>query len=86
MWTTHPECSSIIQEAWSSSQERGSYAFRLMKKLDKVRDSFKTWNKTSFGHVELEIKEKKEELRRIREGIQTIEDVKHEKLLRDHLE
>lgn len=74
MWTTHPDCATISNSAWSKSHA-GSYAYILGKKIDIVRDDFRRWNKQVFGMVEREIEMKKEGLRCIQENINTVEDV-----------
>lgn len=79
MWTTHPE-------AWNTTIQSGSHAFRFKQRLALVRDTFKAWNKTSFGRVEKEIEDHKERLKRIQEQIYMVDDVKMERKVREHLE
>ena len=86
MWTKHPECANLIHETWNNSSHPGSHAFCLKKKLETIRDTFKVWNKTSFGRVEKQMEEKKEELRRLQEHLSSLEDVKMEKELKEHME
>ena len=83
MWTIHPECARLIHETWNTSTYSGSHAFCLGKKIKTIRNTFKVWNKTSFGKVEKQLEGKKEDLRRIQEQITTLEDVKMEKEVRD---
>jgi hypothetical protein len=63
MWTKHLECSAIVKEAWRTKNQVGSHAFCLTKKIKAVRDKFRIWNKHSFGLIEKEIIQKKEDLR-----------------------
>ncbi len=85
MWITHLDCTTIIEEAWSTSQV-GSHAFKLSRKLNTPRDKFRIWNKEAFGKVEKDIEKKKEELRIAQEQIYSIEDVTRESEVRNQLE
>jgi hypothetical protein len=64
MWNSHPDCRSLVKNAWKDKIASGSHAFCLTKKLENVRDRFKVWNKQSFGVLDKQILVKKEELRR----------------------
>ena len=55
MWTTHPECPSIVKAAWQEGNHQGFHAFRVTQKVKAVKDTFKCWNKQSFGIIEKEI-------------------------------
>ena len=85
MWTTHPECATIINSAWSKSHV-GSHAYKLGKKIATIRDTFRKWNKEVFGRVEREIEKKKEELQCIQENITSVEDIRRETEHREQLE
>lgn len=54
MWTTHPTCENVVQQAWSIHTS-GSRAYQLENKLSNVRKDFVQWNKQVFGKVEKEI-------------------------------
>ena len=82
----HLDCTSIIHDIWSTTSQTGSHAFCLKKKMEKIREKFKVWNKASFGHVEKKIEQKTVELKGIQERIQSMEDVYRERALRDDLE
>ena len=86
MWTTHPDCDSLIHESWSTTTRLGSHAFCLKSKTDRMKEKFKIWNKTTFGQVEREIEQQTNQLKQIQEKIQSVEDVLIEKILRDNLE
>lgn len=86
MWTTHPECANLIHETWNNNTSMRSHAFCLGKKIETIRNTFKVWNKKSFGKVEKQLEDKKEELRRIQEQINTLEDVQMEREVRKQVE
>ncbi len=63
MWTTHPDCDSLIHESWSTTTRLGSHAFCLKSKTDRMKEKFKIWNKTTFGQVEREIEQQTNQLK-----------------------
>jgi hypothetical protein len=75
-----------VKTAWQEGNHHGSHAFRITQKIKAVRDNFKRWNKQSFGIIEKDINQKKEELRLVQENIHTLTDVLQERLIRDQLE
>uniref|UniRef100_A0A2N9H6E1 CCHC-type domain-containing protein n=1 Tax=Fagus sylvatica TaxID=28930 RepID=A0A2N9H6E1_FAGSY len=85
MWTTHPDCATIINSAWSKTHT-GSYAYIFGKKLTTVRDALRRWNKEVFGKVETEIAKKKEELKYLQENINSVADVRRESEQREQLD
>jgi hypothetical protein len=50
MWTTHPECETIIIDCWNVVII-GCPMYILCKKLKLVKENLKIWNKSSFGNV-----------------------------------
>ena len=85
MWTTHPSCKDMVQQAWLF-QSHGSRAKQLWKKLLNVKKMALAWNKQVFGKVERDIKLKQDQLQQIQNSISTIEDVRLERSLRNDLE
>ena len=85
MWTSHPSCKEMIQLAWRS-QNAGSRAAQLYSKLQKVRPDSSSWNKTVFGKVEPEIKNKLALLQDIQNTIVNEDDVRREKCIRGEVE
>jgi hypothetical protein len=83
MWTSHPDCPSLVKNAWKDKIASGSHAFCLTKKLENVRDRFKVWNKQSFGVLDKQILVEKEEVRRAQENIHSLQDVLTESKLRE---
>ena len=86
MWNSHPDCPSLVKNAWKDKIPSGSHAFCLTKKLENVRDRFKVWNKQSFRVLDKQILVKKEELRKAQENIHSLQDVLTESKLREQLE
>ena len=85
MWLTHNACKDMIQKAWEA-QTQGSRAFKLQHKLDSVRKRAIEWNRTVFGKIEKELKEKQQTLQDMQNNIQTISDVRKERILREEIE
>ena len=85
MWTTHPSCKSMIQQAWESNSV-GSRAAQLWEKFLNVKKYARNWNKSVFGKVDYEIKLKQAQLQQIHNSIRFIMDVRKERLLRGDLE
>ena len=85
MWTTHPSCKDMVQQAWLF-QSHGSRAKQLWKKLLNIKKIALAWNKQVFGKVERDIKLKQDQLQQIQNSISTIEDVRLERSLRNDLE
>lgn len=75
----------MIQLAWRS-QNAGSRAAQLYSKLQKVRPDSSSWNKTVFGKVEPEIKNKLALLQDIQNTIVNEDDVRREKCIRGEVE
>ena len=75
----------MIQNAWKVYTQ-GSRAFKLQHKLGKVRKKAIEWNKTVFGKVEKDIKEKQQKLQEVQNTIQTLADVRKERDLREEIE
>lgn len=61
MWTKHPNCKSMIQQAWSANST-GSRASELRCKILNVKKAAIEWNKSVFGKVERDIKLKQAQL------------------------
>ena len=78
MWLTHTECKEIVERAWKTHSV-GSRAFKLQQKLKSVRKQLGVWNKTVFGKLDKEIKDKQLELQHLQNTIHTVEDVKKER-------
>ena len=85
MWTTHPDCATIINLAWSKKYD-GSHAYILGKKINTIKDDFSKWNKAVFGMVERDIEKKRADLQCFQENINSVEDVKRESQHREQLE
>lgn len=64
MWMTYSERKAMIQKSWEV-HTLGSRAFKLQHKLSSVRKRVIEWNRTVFGKVEKEIKEKQLKLQKI---------------------
>ena len=75
----------MIQKAWEV-QSKGSRAFKLQHKLNNVRKRAIEWNRTIFGKIEKELKEKQQDLQEIQDNIQTTADVRKERQLREEIE
>lgn len=61
---TYSERKAMIQKSWEV-HTLGSRAFKLQHKLSSVRKRIIEWNRTVFGKVEKEIKEKQLKLQKI---------------------
>ena len=45
-WSTHPECETIILEAWNRETNSGSPMYRLFNKIRQCRKSLVGWSRT----------------------------------------
>ncbi|XP_028098674.1 uncharacterized protein LOC114298320 [Camellia sinensis] len=64
MWTTFPNCRTVIQEHWMMSQS-GSPMFRFCQKLKTCRRGLKAWSLGEFGNNWVKILALKEHLARL---------------------
>ena len=64
-----------MERAWKTHSV-GSRAFKLQQKLKSVRKQLGVWNKTVFGKLDKEIKDKQLELQHLQNTIHTVEDVR----------
>lgn len=85
MWLTHSICKDMIQKA-REVQSKGSRAFKLQHNLNNVRKRAIEWNRTIFGKIKKELKEKQQDLQEIQDNIQTMADVRKERQLREEIE
>lgn len=85
MWTSHPDCFGIIQEAWNTNYQ-GSRAFKLVQRIKKVKEKLKGGNHNVFGQIQRETTKKKEELQQIQTNIRSIQDVQKEMEVSSQLE
>lgn len=85
MWITHPTCKDMVQHAWDI-HTKGSRAFQLKNKLSNVGKEVFGQNKKVFGRVECEIKLKQAQLQNIQNSINSVEDVRKEKAIREEPE
>ena len=56
MWTKDESSVEVIERAWDINVE-GSQSFKLAKKIKRVGDELKSWNKNHFGYAKTRIKE-----------------------------
>nr|POE50299.1 hypothetical protein CFP56_48007 [Quercus suber] len=84
MWTKHPNCKSMIQQAWSA-KSTGSRAAQLRCRILNVKKTTVEWNKYVFGKVERDNKFKQAQLQQIQNSFGSIEDVRKERQLRCEL-
>jgi hypothetical protein len=69
MWSTHPDCESLIKDSWNF-EVTGCPMFILSKKLKLVKEKFKVWNKSSFGNVHELVSSAEQNLNHIQNQIQ----------------
>nr|POF09760.1 hypothetical protein CFP56_21398 [Quercus suber] len=85
MWTTHPSCKNVVQQAWSSNTV-GSRAYHLMHKVTMVRKDFIQWNREVFGKIDKEIQQKMKQLQDLHNNITLVNDISKERMLREDIE
>ena len=85
MWSSHEDCGDVVKAAWAVNTI-GSRAFNLQYKINNIKKTFNEWNRRVFGKVEREIKDKQKILQNLQNSIQTLMDVRNEKLLREDIE
>ena len=56
MWTKDESSVEVIERAWDINVE-GSQSFKLAKKIKRVANELKSWNKNHFGYAKTRIKE-----------------------------
>lgn len=54
MWTTHPDCFTVIEEAWNLPAV-GSDMYKIVQKLKNCRRKLCTWSKDEFGNNKLKL-------------------------------
>jgi len=69
MWTTHPDCKSVIKDSWRL-HVIGCPMFVLSSKLKTLKDTLKVWNKNCFGNVHNFVKQAEQDLQTVQELIQ----------------
>ncbi|OMO55505.1 Transferase [Corchorus olitorius] len=85
MWTLHPECKEIIQQAWSIKMP-GSAPFKLTRKIQHVREKLKKWNKLVFGDLQNKKEAVERKLAKIQEDIENSNCWDQERTLRKEFE
>jgi hypothetical protein len=50
MWLSHPALPRLVS-SWWDIQVSGTAMFRMIKKLQNVKDNIRIWNKEDFGHI-----------------------------------
>lgn len=61
MWVERPDCRPIIKNAWNP-RPVGSPSYVLSKKLKRVKEKLRIWNKDTIGNLHLKIKDLKDKL------------------------
>ena len=85
MWITHPSCRDVVSKAWEW-QSSGSRASKLRNKLNNIKTVARKWNREVFGRVEIDIKSKMDQLQQLQNSINSLEDIRNERLLREEIE
>ena len=85
MWSSHEDYGDVVNAAWAI-KTTGSRAFNLQYKINNIKKTFNEWNRRVFGKVEREIKDRQKILQNLQNSIQTLMDVRNEKLLREDIE
>ena len=65
---SHPDCSKVIEQAWSSNVV-GCPMYVLSQKLKMLKDKLKVWNKEIFGDIHVQVKDATTKLDAIQEEI-----------------
>jgi hypothetical protein len=71
MWTTHPDCLTIVRDCWNSTVI-GCPMFVLSRKLKMLKTKLKSWNKECFGNVHDVINTAEQNLQLIQDQIHHI--------------
>ncbi|OMO85770.1 Endonuclease/exonuclease/phosphatase [Corchorus olitorius] len=85
MWTTDPQCEQVVAQAWNTDQQ-GSVAFNLARKIQATKERLKVWNKCHFGDLSRRKKALEEELTRAQQQIEMPENRHREEIIRRELE
>ena len=85
MWSSHEDYGDVVKAAWAV-KTTSSRAFNLQYKINNVKKTFSEWNRRVLGKVEREIKDKQKILQNLQNSVQTLMDVRNEKLLREDIE
>ncbi|KAF3968914.1 hypothetical protein CMV_007252 [Castanea mollissima] len=85
MWITHTDCKGMVRKAWDFHTQ-GSRAEQLKNRLSNVRRVALDWNRNVFGRAETEIWRKQNQLQQIQNSINTLEDIRRERVAREELE
>ncbi|OMO94436.1 Endonuclease/exonuclease/phosphatase [Corchorus olitorius] len=85
MWTTHPQCKRVIEEAWNNHIQ-GSPAYRLSRKLMITKSSLKEWNKKVFGNIHERKRKLEAELMKLQVEAHKGETIDREKMVRNELD
>jgi len=64
-WATHPECESIIREAWNREAHLGSPMFRLFSKIRVCKSALVAWSR-NMRSFKRRLKEKERVLEQLK--------------------
>ncbi|XP_057789480.1 uncharacterized protein LOC131006301 [Salvia miltiorrhiza] len=61
-WTSHKDFEKVVKESWDRSGIFGWKSFVFKEKLKKLKGDLKKWNSSTFGLIEVNIKNLKDEI------------------------
>ncbi|KAL7162684.1 hypothetical protein ACSBR2_043049 [Camellia fascicularis] len=61
-WRSHPTFGSEVKKRWEDTQVQGWAGYRVMGKLNILRNHLRVWNKEVFGNIDTLLKSAEEEL------------------------
>lgn len=61
MWVKYKEFINVVKEGWNI-QVSSSHLFQVTQKFKSVKNKLRTWNRTTFGHVDKQNEVLREEM------------------------
>jgi len=90
MWLTHPLFDELVESSWHDQvQDRGSHIYYFVFKINRLKKTLKSWNKSSFGIISkkrVQLKEEHVQLEIILQVEQTESLLRQEKDFRSKLD
>ena len=75
----------MVSKAWEW-QSSGSRVVKLRNKFNNIKIVARKWNREVFGRVEIDIKSKIDRLQQLQNSINSLEDIRKERQLREEIE
>ncbi|XP_057779536.1 uncharacterized protein LOC130998119 [Salvia miltiorrhiza] len=72
MWVSHPNFQDMVDSSWTGLVDTNCPIYKIMHKLKRLRGDLRVWNKTVFGHVDIQIQEGQQKLMEVQNKISNL--------------